>query len=147
MYQKILLIGRLTAEPEMRYTPAGNAVTNFSIAVDDDYTDANGTRVERTIFVRVSCWGKTAENANQYLSKGSPVLVEGNFSGEWKTGTDGKQTCNGPKVWTAQDGTPHASFEVNARNIRFLPGGPKKGAQGTATAQQPDTTADQDIPF
>ena len=154
MFEQIILAGRLTADPEMRYTPSGSAVTNFSLAVDDNYTDSNGVKVERTKFIRCSCWGKVAENVNQYKHKGEPVLIVGSFNGEWVTGADGKQTSNGPKVWNAQDGTPHASYEVTAHSVKFLPS-PKPGgavnaagAGGTPAASSSATDPDASgIPF
>lgn len=151
MYQKLIFVGRLTADPEMRYLPSGTAVTNFNLAVDDDYTNDQGVKVERAIFIRVSTFGKVAENVNQYMKKGSPVLIEGTLNGEWVTGADGKQTMNGPKVWTAKDGTPHASFEIRAFTVKFLPGGPAKGAAGTTPAASNVSSSadpnDQGIPF
>ena len=112
MYHTIILVGNLGRDPEMRYTPSGQAVTNFSVAVNDSYTSSNGERVERTIWVRVSTWGKQAENCNQYLKKGRKVLVEGRLIPDSSTG--------GPRIWTRQDGTPAASFEVSASTVRFL---------------------------
>jgi len=111
-YHTVILAGNLGRDPEMRYTPAGQAVTNFSVAVNDDYTNNNGERVKRTIWVRVSAWGKQAENCNQYLKKGSKVLVEGRLTVDANTG--------GPRIWTGQDGTARASFEVSAQTVRFL---------------------------
>lgn len=111
-YHTVILAGNLGRDPEMRYTPAGQAVTNFSVAVNDDYTNNNGERVKRTIWVRVSAWGKQAENCNQYLKKGSKVLVEGRLTVDANTG--------GPRIWTSQDGTARASFEVSAQTVRFM---------------------------
>jgi single-strand DNA-binding protein len=111
-YHTVILVGNLGRDPEMRYTPAGQPVTNFSIAVNDDYTNNNGERIKRTIWVRVSAWGKQAENCNQYLKKGSKVLVEGRLTADAATG--------GPRIWTKQDGTSGSSFEVSAQTVRFL---------------------------
>lgn len=111
-WHTIILTGNLGRDPEMRYTPSGQAVTNFSIAVNDDYTNNNGERVKRTIWVRVSTWGKQAESCNQYLKKGSKALVEGRLIADQATG--------GPRVWTGQDGVTKASFEVSASTVRFL---------------------------
>src|SRR4030065_2614646 len=111
-YHTIILVGNLGRDPEMRYTPSGQAVTNFSVAISDNYTNSSGERVDRTIWVRVSTWGKLAETCNQYLKKGRKVLVEGRLQADPATG--------GPRVWTRQDGTPSASFEVSASTVRFL---------------------------
>lgn len=111
-YHTIILVGNLGRDPEMRYTPSGQAVTNFSIAVNDGYTNSQGEKVDRTIWVRVSTWGKQAEICKQYLAKGRRVLVEGRLVPDPNTG--------GPRIWNRQDGTPGASFEVSATVVRFL---------------------------
>ena len=121
-YHKMILAGRLGGDPEMRYTPSGTAVTNFSIAVDDSYTSNSGERVKRTIWFRVSAWGKLGEICNQYLKKGRMALVEGRMNVDAATG--------GPRVWTGQDGSPKASFEVSAQNVRFLSSRQDEQAQG-----------------
>ena len=145
-YHTIILAGNLGRDPEMRYTPAGSAVTNFSIAVNDDYTNNNGERVKRTIWVRVSTWGKQAETCNQYLKKGSKVLVEGRLIADQATG--------GPRVWTGQDGSTRASFEVSAQTVRFLSSRgdtAEPGAGGAAAVTSDEGMApagdDGDIPF
>jgi single-strand DNA-binding protein len=112
MYHTIILIGNLGRDPEMRYTPSGQAVTNFSVATNRQYTGSDGQSVKETIWFRVSTWGKNAENCNQYLKRGSKVLVEGRLVPDANTG--------GPRIWNRQDGTPSASFEVNAQMVRFL---------------------------
>jgi len=112
MYHTVILVGNLGRDPEMRYTPSGQGVTNFSVAINDNYTSNTGEKVERTIWVRVSTWGKLAESCNTYLKKGSKVLVEGRLVADQATG--------GPRIWNRQDGTPSASFEVSAVTVRFL---------------------------
>jgi len=124
----------------MRYTPSGQAVTNFSVAVNDNFTSSNGDKVERTIWVRVSTWGKQAEICNQYLKKGRKVLVEGRLVTDPNTG--------GPRIWERQDGTKSASFEVSAQTVRFLStrGEEESGSipPGEAAGQAEDAG---DIPF
>ena len=112
MYQTIIIAGNVGRDPEMRYTPSGQAVTSFSVATNRQYTNNNGETVKETIWFRVSAWGKTGEICNQYLKKGSKVLVEGRLTADPTTG--------GPRVWTGQDGSPRASFEVSAQTVRFL---------------------------
>ncbi len=138
-YHTVIVAGNLGRDPEMRYTPSGQAVTNFSVAVNDDYTNNNGERVKRTIWFRVSAWGKQAENCNQYLHKGSKVLVEGRMVVDPATG--------GPRIWTGQDGQSRASFEISAQNIRFLT--PRGGeAESVADDSGAYTSVDEDnIPF
>jgi single-strand DNA-binding protein len=111
-YHTFIFVGNLGRDPEMRYTPSGQAVTNFPVAINDNYTNSNGEKIERTIWVRVSTWGKQAETCNQYLKKGRKVLVEGRLTPDPATG--------GPRIWNRQDGTPGASFEVSASTVRFL---------------------------
>jgi single-strand DNA-binding protein len=140
MYHTIIFIGNLGRDPEMRYTPTGQAVTSFSVAVNDSYTSNTGERVPRTIWFRVSAWGKQAEVANQYLKKGAKVLVEGRLVVDANTG--------GPRIWNRQDGTPGASFEVSARTIRFLSSRAETEALETMTDETDlDSSAEDDIPF
>ena len=77
MYQKIEVIGRLGRKPEMKFTPTGQAVTSFSVATDNKYTNAAGEAVKETSWFRVQVWGKMAEACNTYLDKGSLVFVSG----------------------------------------------------------------------
>lgn len=135
-YHTIILVGNLGRDPEMRYTPNGQAVTNFSVAVSDDYT-SNGERVKRTIWVRVIAWGKQAEACNEYLKKGSTVLVDGRLSADAETG--------GPRMWTKQDGTTSASFEVSATTVKFI--GKRDGGQQQGTYDGAGNAIDEDVPF
>lgn len=112
MYHTIILVGNLGRDPEMRYTPNGQAVTNFSVATSRQYTGSDGNKVKETTWFRVSTWGKRAEVCNQYLSKGSKVLVEGRLVPDPATG--------GPRVFTRNDGTSGAAFEISAFTVQFL---------------------------
>lgn len=131
MYQHITIVGRLGKNPEMRYTPNGQAVTSFSVATDRQWTDADGTKQKETTWFRVSVWGKQAETTNQYLKQGSLVLVEGRLTPDPKTG--------GPRIFKRQDGTEGASFEISASSVRFL-----SGKQDGEQAAQDDGG---DVPF
>ncbi len=111
MFHTIILIGNLGKDPEMRYTPAGQPVTSFSVASNRSYNGSNGEKVDETIWFRVTAWGKQAETCNQFLRKGSKVLVEGRLTPD---------ESGGPRIWNRQDGTPAASFEVTASTVRFL---------------------------
>ena len=139
MFHKVILVGNLGRDPEMRYTPSGQAVTNLSVATNRTYTDNAGTQVKQTVWFRVSVWGKQAESAHQYLRKGRQVLVEGRLNAD----------DNGnPRIWNAQDGTPRASFEVTAQTVRFLGGPGGEAAAGTADEGAlglPES--EDDIPF
>ncbi len=142
MYHTIIIVGNLGKDPEMRYTPSGQAVTSFSVATNRKYTSSNGEQVNETIWFRVSAWGKTAEICNQYLKKGSKVLVEGRLTPDKNTG--------GPRIWQKQDGTSGASFEVTAGTVRFLTSrgeGDSGGGAPATDAGDFSGPAEDDIPF
>lgn len=147
MYHTLVLVGNVGRDPEMRYTPSGQPVTSFSVATNRQYTASSGETVKETIWFRVTTWGKQAEVCNQYLKKGSKVLVEGRLTPDGATG--------GPRVWTAQDGTSRASFEVTASTVRFLSTrGDGDGSGGSAMGEGADAgggsfvgAPEDDIPF
>jgi single-strand DNA-binding protein len=120
----------------MRYTPSGQAVTNFSLAVNNNRVDEDGVVHESTTWFRISVWGKQAEVCNQYLSKGRQVLVEGRLTIDKETG--------GPRIWTDQNGQPRASFEVSAFDVRFL--GSSNG-NGRSQSEVIDEITEDEIPF
>jgi single-strand DNA-binding protein len=138
MYHTIIIVGNLGRDPEMRYTPSGQAVTNFSVATNRNYTGSDGQPVKETMWFRISTWGKQAETCNQYLKKGSKVLIEGRLVPDKDTG--------GPKVFTRQDGTSGAAFDVSAVTVRFLSSrGEDEG--GALPGDAPHTDDAGDIPF
>jgi len=140
MYQKIVVVGNLGRDPEMRYTPSGQAVTNISVATNRRYTDSNGQRVDETTWFRVSVWGNQAEAVNQYLQQGSRVLVEGRLNPDPETG--------GPRIWTRNDGTPGASFEINAFRVVFLSTREEDQAyQASESGSSGSQVEEDDIPF
>jgi single-strand DNA-binding protein len=130
-YHKVFLIGNLGRDPQLRYTPSGQQVADFSLATSEKWTGQDGQLQERTIWWRITVWGQAAENCNQYLKKGSKVLVEGRMAPDPKTGS--------PRLWTRQDGTSAASYEVTALTVKFL------SSRGSGQASEPeaaDTGAD-----
>lgn len=139
-FHTVIITGNLGRDPEMRYTPSGQAVTNLSVAVNDDYTNSSGERVKRTIWFRVSAWGKQAEVCNQYLQKGSKVLVQGRLNVDPATG--------GPRIWSGQDGQSRASYELSAQTVRFLT---PRGSEPDSTIEDSGgdipTMDDDNIPF
>jgi single-strand DNA-binding protein len=137
MYHTIILVGNLGRDPEMRYTPSGQAVTQINVATNRQYTASDGTNVKETIWFRVSVWGKQAEATSQYLKKGSKVLVEGRLIPDSASG--------GPRVWTRQDGTPAASFEVSANMVRFLSS--RGEYEGSGSDEAGPAGSEEDIPF
>jgi single-strand DNA-binding protein len=141
MFQQITLVGYLGRDPEMRFTPSGSAVTSFSVATSNTYTNNSGQKVDETTWWRISVWGAQAESCNQYLKKGSAVLVIGRLRPDPQTGN--------PRTFERKDGTTGASFEVNASNVRFLPGRSSGGGGdyeedfGDGEAANPE----EEIPF
>ncbi len=148
MYQKLIIVGNLGTDPEMRYTPSGQAVTSFSVATNRRWTDGQGQQQEETVWFRVSVWGRQAETCNQYLGKGQKVLLEGRLTPDKETG--------GPRIWTDQNGKPRASYEITAFEVRFLSargesGGSSSFDNGTSSSSagashEPAMTEDE-IPF
>lgn len=135
MYHTIIIVGNVGRDPEMSYTPSGSAVTKFSVASNRQYTNAQGEKVKETIWFRISVWNKQAETCNNFLRKGSKVLIEGRLNPDPVTG--------GPRTWTRQDGTTGSSFEVTAAMVRFLSSrGETEDGEGPVEADESD-----DIPF
>jgi single-strand DNA-binding protein len=147
MFHTIIIVGNLGRDPEMRYTPSGQAVTSFSVATSRNYTGNNGQKVEETIWFRISAWGKQAEVCNTYLHKGSKVLVEGRLQPDPAT--------HGPRTFTRNDGTTGASYEITASTVRILTpksGDSDAGGGTTFTASGSDeyapmTGGEEEIPF
>ncbi|HVP31111.1 MAG TPA: single-stranded DNA-binding protein [Myxococcota bacterium] len=110
---KVILIGNLGRDPELRYTPSGQPVANFTLATSDNFTSKSGEREERTEWHRIVAWGRTAELCAQYLSKGRTVYIEGRL-----------QT----REWENKEGQKQRTTEVVATTVQFL--GPPKGGAG-----------------
>lgn len=140
MYQKIILVGHLGADPSMRYSPDGTPVTSFSMATSEKWTGQDGQKQERTCWWRVTAWRRMAETCNEFLSRGSRVLVEGRRNPDPETG--------GPRVYTKNDGSTGASFEVTALAVKFLStrseGG---GSQAPRDDEVPSEVDNESIPF
>jgi single-strand DNA-binding protein len=147
---KAILVGRLGRDPETRYTSAGQAVCNFTLATDETYKDRNGERQKRTEWHRIVVWAKQAEIAQQYLHKGSLIFVEGRI-----------QT----RQWDDREGQKRTTVEIVATNFRMLggrgEGGMTPGVGAGAGEIEPQAAAaaagaedlpspeisDEDIPF
>lgn len=104
-FNKIIVVGNLGRDPELRYTPQGTAVCNFSVATSEKKRDKAGELQEVTTWFRVTTWNKQAENASKYLTKGNPVYIEGRLRIE---------------EWTDRDGNNRYTLEVNATDMQFL---------------------------
>jgi len=136
MYQTLILIGNLGKNPEMRFSPSGQPVTTFSVATNRRYNGTNGQPVSETTWFRITIWGKQAEACNEFLQKGSKVLVEGRLTPDPQTG--------GPHIWE-NNGKFGASFEVTASTVRFLTG---RGDQELHANDQSGANPEvDDIPF
>jgi len=130
-YNKVIVAGRLTQDPDLRYTKKGTAVTNLNVATGDYQND--------TIFLNVTCWGKDAENAAEYLSKGRGVIVEGQLQND---------------NYTTKSGYEMKKLKVNANQVIYLPGGKNKKEESNhqkpqqpKQEQQPAADDDMDVPF
>ena len=137
-FNKILLMGNLTRDPQLSYTPNQTAVVDFGLATNRKWTGQDGSQREETCFVDCRAFGRTAENINKYLTKGRPVFIEGRLTFD---------------SWTAQDGTKRSKHKVTVENFQFLPGtgraGQDKPGQSTSSegAKATPQTSDDDIPF
>jgi single-strand DNA-binding protein len=118
---KVILIGRLGRDPELRYTPSGQAVANFSLATDESYTTKDGQRVERTEWHRIVVWGKQAEFCGNYLSKGRLVYVEGRLE---------------TRKWQDNQGQDRTTTEIRADRVLGLDSRP--AGEGGSYAPAPD---------
>lgn len=139
MHQIVIIVGNVGKDAEMRYTPQGKAVTSFSVATNRQYTAANGEKVKETTWFRVSTWDKLAEVCGQYVKKGSKVLVEGRLIADKTTG--------GPRVWTKQDGTAGANFELQADTVRFLSSANENGGTASEPVAAGEAVPADDMPF
>ena len=137
MLNKVMIIGRLGADPELRYTQAGQPICSLRVATDESYTDKDGNRVERTEWHSVVTFGKTADHCNQFLRKGSLVYVEGKLA---------------TRKWQDQNGQDRYTTEIRADRVQFLDRketGPQKPAQRNERGKAQATVMDDmdTIPF
>ena len=123
---KVILIGHLGRDPELRYTPGGQATASFTLATSERWTDKNGQRQERTEWHNIVVWAKLAELANQYLKKGSPAYIEGRITN---------------RSWDDRDGNKKYKTEIVANSIQFLGSGGGGGAGASNAMSGQDTSA------
>ncbi|HKO42683.1 MAG TPA: single-stranded DNA-binding protein [Pyrinomonadaceae bacterium] len=139
-FNKVILVGNLGRDPELRYTPQGTPVCSFSMATNERRKDKTGEMQDHTTWFRVTLWGRQAETASQYLTKGRPVYIEGRLRVE---------------EWTDRDGKARHTLEVHATDMQFIGGGRASGdephmeraAAAGASPGEPAEMADDDIPF
>ena len=140
-FNKVILVGNLGRDPELRYTPQGTPVCSFSLATNERRRDRNtGENNDITTWFRVTLWGRQAETASQYLTKGRPVYIEGRLRVE---------------EWTDRDGKQRHTLEVHATDMQFIGGGraedtgpaPAKAAAAGEPLPEPSEVTDDDVPF
>lgn len=130
---KVMLIGNLTRDPELRYVPSGTAVANFSIAVNRIYKSQSGEKKKETCFVRTVVWGRMAEVCGEFLTKGSSVFMEGRLQS---------------RSWEGTDGQKRNTIEVIANNVQFLDRlkNNKQGSSGGGFSQGvPETSSEENV--
>lgn len=137
---KVFLIGNLTQKPELRRTPQGAAVTDITVAVNREYSSKDGDRKSEVAFIDVVVWAKLAENCAQYLTKGSPVFIEGRLQLD---------------TWENQQGEKRSRLRVVAENVQFLSSRQREPVEPKQHPVEPKTVPDDvaenqnedDIPF
>ncbi len=125
-FNKVILLGNLTRDPELRYTPNNAPVCSFDLAVNRTYTTQAGERRDEVCYITIVAWGKQAETCAEYLSKGRPALVEGRLS---------------QRSWETPEGQKRSKHEVVADRVQFLGG--RKGAE-EETVPSP---SEEEVPF
>jgi single-strand DNA-binding protein len=140
-FNKVILLGRLTRDPELRYTASGTAVAKIGLAVNNRYKQGEEWK-EEPCFVNITVFGRQAETCNEYLSKGRQALFEGRLN---------------YRKWETEDGQTKSLLEVVANNVQFLSsgrdanpsgsGGSPSGSGGSPAGQEPPPLDDGDVPF
>jgi single-strand DNA-binding protein len=139
---KVLILGNLGSDPELKVTPGGQPVANFNVATNDVWNDKQGNRQERTEWHRIVVWGRQAEHCHQYLKKGRSVFIEGRIQS---------------RQWEDKQGQKRVTVEIVASNVQFVGGQGGAGRQGVEEPPLPEPTgrdvggapaiADEDVPF
>ncbi len=119
-FNKIIIVGNLGRDPELRYTPQGTPVCSFSLATNERRKDKTGEMQDLTTWFKITLWGRQAETASQYLTKGRPVYIEGRLRVE---------------EWTDRDGKPRHTLEVHATDMQFIGG--QGGGGGAGRMEEP----------
>ncbi len=138
-FNKVILVGNLGRDPELRYTPQGTPVCSFTLATNERRKDKTGEMQDQTTWFRVTLWGRQADTASQYLTKGRPVYIEGRLRVE---------------DWTDRDGRARYTLEVHATDMQFIggkgddaPAPPRGDEQSRPTSAGAPEIEDDDIPF
>ncbi len=136
-YNRVILLGNLTRDPQLSYTPNQTAVVDFGLAINRKWTGQDGSSREETCFVDCNAFGKSAENINKYCQKGRPLLVEGRLKFD---------------SWTAQDGSKRSKLRVTVERFQFVSGGGPSDQRrnGAASGEQTQAVAEgpvsEDVP-
>ena len=130
-FNKVILMGNLTKEPDLRFTPSGAPVCNFDLAVNRSYTTQSGEKKDEVCYITIVVWGKQAESCREYLHKGRPALVEGHLQ---------------QRSWETPEGQKRSKYEVVAERVLFVGARKEPGGEGEAI-RPPYETAEEEIPF
>ena len=132
-YNKVILMGNLTKDPELRYIPSGTAVCNFDLAVNRSYKDKDGNKHDDVCFITLVAWGRTAETVSEYLKKGRPIFVEGYLQ---------------QRTWETPEGAKRSKHEVVVERFQFI-GSKPHGETESSSRERSDFegAANDDVPF
>lgn len=132
-YNKVTLLGNITRDPQLRYTPNQTAVIELGLATNRKYKKQDGTQCEDVCFVDCVCYGKQAETLNKYVKKGDPIFVDGRLVFD---------------SWTAQDGSKRSRLRVAIESFQFLTSGQNQSQNQAETNEDlPDFNGENDMPF
>lgn len=132
-FNKVILVGHLTRDPELRYTPSGVPVGGFGFAVNRSYTTQAGEKRDEVCFIEITVWGKLAEICVEHLKKGRPALIEGYLAQE---------------TWTGRDQQKHSKHKIVAERVQFLGGKPSgPAAPGQPKPGEQEAPPEDDVPF
>ena len=130
---KVFLIGNLTRDPELRYTPSGTAIASFGIAINRNWTGPDGEKKEEVCYVDINMFGRRAEVINEYFSKGNPIFIEGRLQFQ---------------QWETKDGQKRSTLRVVAEDFQFIGGKTKKDeGQSFQESTEPNDINEEEIPF
>jgi single-strand DNA-binding protein len=135
-YNRVIVMGNLTRDPELKFLPSGTAVCELAIAINENYKDKEGKTVESVVFVEIVVWGKQAESVNTYLTKGASALVEGRLQLD---------------QWESKEGEKRSKMRVRADRVVFVGGGKRADEHAPHRPQdqnpEPPDASDPDLPF
>src|SRR6266511_1542094 len=129
-FNKVILVGNLGRDPELRYTPQGTPVCNFTMATNERRKDKTGEMQDHTTWFRINLWGRQAETASQYLTKGRSIYIEGRLRVE---------------EWTDRDGKQRYTLEVHATDMQFIGGRAEEPLVSKAVVGEPAVTEQADL--